>query len=168
MNKRRIIVSFLTVLVAVGLVVGATRAFFNDTETSTGNVLSAGAIDLTIDSQAHYDGMYCDIQTHKWVEESSQSSTRPELVNQDCDGSWDLKDLEQGDKFFDLADLKPGDQGENTISMHVDSNDAYMCAVIDNMKDDDNGLTEPESEVDNTGGPGERRTFTTNSLLRMG
>jgi predicted ribosomally synthesized peptide with SipW-like signal peptide len=155
-KMRRILTSLLVVGVAATAVIGATQAFFNDTETSTGNVLKAGAIDLRIDSQAHYAGLVCDIETGKWVDEDgSDNNTRPELLGQDCEGSWVLKDLVQGDRFFNLLDLKPGDEGENTISIHVDSNDAYMCAIIDNMQNDDNGLTEPESDVDSTGGIGE-------------
>jgi hypothetical protein len=42
--------------------------------------------------------------------------------------------------------LKPGDEGENTISLHVENNDAYVCAIIDNLVDDDNECTEPEAE----------------------
>lgn len=43
------IVLSLTVIAVVSIaVVGATRAFFSDTETSTGNTFTAGAIDLTL------------------------------------------------------------------------------------------------------------------------
>jgi predicted ribosomally synthesized peptide with SipW-like signal peptide len=71
-----------------------------------------------------------------------------------CGESWILSDLGPTFKFFNYADLKPGDEGENTISIHVDTNDSYVCAIIDNMEDNDLGLTEPEMEVDNDSGNG--------------
>jgi predicted ribosomally synthesized peptide with SipW-like signal peptide len=58
----RIIKSSL-LLVAVGAIVaGGTGAFFTDTETSTGNVFTAGNIDLTINhTMASYNGENCVI-----------------------------------------------------------------------------------------------------------
>jgi len=45
------------VLALVGaLVLGATGAFFSDTETSTGNTFTAGAIDLGVDNTSYYNG----------------------------------------------------------------------------------------------------------------
>ena len=44
--------------------------------------------------------------------------------------TWELKDLVPGvDKFFDLAGVLPGDSGNATISMHVESRQsgAWMC-----------------------------------------
>ncbi|RJR29628.1 hypothetical protein C4564_02050 [Candidatus Microgenomates bacterium] len=57
---KRILISLLLISVSVGAVVGITNAFFSDTETSTGNILSAGSIDLTIDHTfASYNGVDC-------------------------------------------------------------------------------------------------------------
>ncbi|MBN2094276.1 MAG: hypothetical protein JW740_02850 [Candidatus Zambryskibacteria bacterium] len=122
------------VLALVGaLVLGATGAFFSDTETSTGNTFTAGAIDLKIDSECSYnDG------------------------NPGTCGEWSLKDLDPtSDKFFDFSDIKPGDFGENTISLHVYDNDAYLCAEVSSLESLDNGQTEPEALVDNDGLEGE-------------
>jgi predicted ribosomally synthesized peptide with SipW-like signal peptide len=110
-------------VVAVGAV-GATRSFFSDTETSTGNTFTAGAIDLKIDSKATYNGAPVDGST--WAVE---------------------KDLVVGDKFFNFGDIKPGDEGKNTISMHVLNNDAYVCAAVSNLVSNDVSQTEPESEA---------------------
>lgn len=122
----------------------ATGAFFSDEETSTGNTFTAGAIDLLVDSQAHYAGLTCT--NGEWVEDEGGESTRPDLIGDECDGTWAETDLGPTFQFFTLSDLKPGDEGENTLSLHVENNDAYMCAIIDNMSDDDLGLTEPEEE----------------------
>jgi len=59
MKKILISLSIIGVVAAVAL--GITAAFFNDTETSTGNILIAGKLDLKVDSQkAQYDGMICN------------------------------------------------------------------------------------------------------------
>jgi len=144
---RKILFSLFTVGVVAIVAFATTQAFFSDTETSVGNVLSAGAIDLKIDSTAHYAGMICSVGG-VWVddEDLTSNNSRPELLGHSCVGSWELKNLVAGDTFFNLTDLKPGDSGENTISMHVINNDAYMCAIVDNMQNNDDGFTEPEQE----------------------
>ena len=154
LNYRKILLSAVMIAFAASLVFVGTQAFFSDTETSTGNTFSAGAIDLQVDSQAHYAGLYCDDGV--WVEEVAEQSTRPDLIGEECVGTWTMTDLGPTNTFFNLGDLKPGDEGENTISLHVDNNDAYVCAVINNLQDNDNGLTEPEEDFgDTTGGDGE-------------
>lgn len=120
------------VVFAGAVVMGATGAFFSDTETSTGNVFAAGAIDLQIDNESYV--MDCNVLF-------------------DCEGvlilstttSWTLTDLTV-EKFFNFFDLKPGDLGEDTISIHVGSNDAWLCAAANITADDDNSITEPELE----------------------
>lgn len=115
---------------AAALMVGGTGAFFSDTEVSSGNVFTAGAIDLKIDNTSYYNGVFNE------------------------GTSWTLADLTEIHKFFDFLDLKPGDYGEDTISIHVDTNDAYLCADVTLTSNDDNGLNEPEDIVDDTDGPG--------------
>ena len=127
--KKILLSTALILLVSGALVVGGTGAFFSDTEISTGNTFSAGAIDLKIDNTSYYNGAV------------STSTT------------WTLTDLTI-EKFFDFPDLKPGDRGEDTISLHVESNDAYLCANVKLTSNDDNGLTEPEALIDATDGPG--------------
>ena len=114
---------------AGSLALGGTGAFFSDVESSLGNTFAAGAIDLKIDNTSYYNGVF----------------------NQDT--SWELRDLTV-EKFFNFLDLKPGDFGEDTISIHVDTNDSYICADITLTSNDDNGFTEPESLVDQTDGAG--------------
>lgn len=149
---KRIILSLGAITFVAALALGATGAFFSDTETSTGNTFTAGAIDLTVDSQAHYAGLTCTGGI--WVEDVQASSTRQDLIGDPCSGTWALTDLGPTNTFFNLGDLKPGDSGENTISLHVSNNDAYACAIVDNLQDNDNGLTEPEGDDgDVTPGP---------------
>src|SRR3990167_11128440 len=133
--KKAILVGGATILAVAAIVAGATTAFFNDTETSTGNTFTAGAIDLGIDNTSYYNGVFND------------------------ETSWHLTyDMNENDEpgrlFFDFHDLKPGDWGEDTISLHVKDNDSWLCADVTLTSDDDNGLTEPEGDDgDITPGP---------------
>jgi len=148
-------------VVAVGAV-GATRSFFSDTETSTGNTFTAGAIDLKIDSTQHYNGNVCawdagltnpgTDKTGAWVWKGESQYPVPGLY---CDGSWAETDLGITNKFFNFGDIKPGDEGENTISIHVLNNDAYVCAAVSSLTDLEKGQTEPEASVDSTTGTNE-------------
>ncbi len=111
----------------VGSAMGAgTLAYFSDTETSEDNTFAAGSIDLKVDFDGYFnklpDGM-------------------PNA------GTWELDDLDEGDRFFNFADLKPGDFGEGTISLHVYTNDAWACMTVTPKKNDDMSSTEPELET---------------------
>jgi predicted ribosomally synthesized peptide with SipW-like signal peptide len=154
---QRILLSLAVVIAVGGAAVASTGAFFNDTETSTGNSFTAGAIDLKVDSTQHYDGLICrlpigqETQTgYTWQRENAQvPSTREDLVGTACSGTWLPKDLGAGiDKFFSFTDVKPGDSGENTVSLHIDNNPAWACVDIKNVHNDDNSITGPEAVVD--------------------
>lgn len=116
----------LLVIGVVGTVAyfGYTRAFFSDTETSKDNTFEAGALDLKVDNTSYYNG----------------------LLNEGT--TWQESDL-PGHFFFDFADLKPSDWGEDTISLHVNDNDAWVCMNIKLTANDDNTCTEPE-KIDDT------------------
>lgn len=147
----KILKSSAIVLVALAAVGGATYSFFSDTETSTGNTFTAGEIDLKVDSQAHYAGLICKDTgdfAYKWqLENVAVPTTRPDLDGQPCSGSWTLSDLGPKYKFFNLGDIKPGDEGENTISLHITSNPAWACIDVALTKNDDVSSTEPELAV---------------------
>ncbi|MBC7836580.1 hypothetical protein H7X87_02270 [Acetobacteraceae bacterium] len=128
--KRILLSSTLVVFALAAVYVGATGAFFSDSETSTGNTFSAGAIDLKVDNESYYNGVL------------------------NAGTTWELVDLTI-QKFFDFIDLKPGDYGEDTISLHVFTNDAYLCANVTLTSDDDNEPTEPETAVDTDTGVGQ-------------
>ncbi|MDO8486275.1 MAG: hypothetical protein Q7S77_01070 [Candidatus Staskawiczbacteria bacterium] len=129
---KKILLSVSLIVAVAAVVVGATTAFYSDTEVSRGNVLAAGAIDLGVDNHSYYNG--------KLNEETTWRI------------DYDIED-EEGRQFFNFKDLKPGDWGEDTISLHVKDNDSWLCADITLTSDDDNGLTEPEGDVDSTPGP---------------
>lgn len=130
---KKIIISLSLIVGVAALAIGGTTAFMSDTETSSGNVFAAGQIDLGIDNESYYNG-------------ALNPGTSWEL-------DFDLDDLETPRLFFNFLDLKPDDEGEDTISVHVKDNDAWACMSIDLTNRDDNGLTEPESgDGDATGG----------------
>ena len=137
---RKILLSLLTVSAVAVVAVVATGAFFSDTETSAGNTFVAGSVDLLVDNNCTYNGQPC-----------------PEPTG--IETSWDETDLGVQHKFFNFTDVKPGDQGEDTISLHVVDNDAWACLTIDNFTNDDNSCTEPEGDLldgnDTTCGPNE-------------
>ena len=117
---KKILYSLLSIGVIITIVVFASNAFFSDTETSAGNVFEAGKVDLLVDSECTYNG---------------QPST-------EC-GTWDSKDL-TSEKFFNFSDVKPGDYGENTISLKVEDNPSWLCMTINPTANDDASSTEPE------------------------
>ena len=115
---KRILFSLLLTALVFGAVIGLTSSFFSDTETSTGNTLVAGELDLKIDNESFYNG------------EPNEGT------------SWDLDNL-TNQLFFNFTDLKPDDYGEDTISLHA-KNNWWGCMEVTTTKDDDNTCTEPE------------------------
>ena len=129
----KILISGITILAAAALVIGGTFAWFSDSETSRGNLLQAGAIDLGIDNHIYYNGRLNEGTTWR--------------IDYDIDE-------EQGTRqFFNFRDVKPGDWGEDTISLHVKDNESWLCADVTLTSDDDNDCTEPENDVEGANCP---------------
>ncbi|OHB17621.1 MAG: hypothetical protein A2544_02370 [Candidatus Zambryskibacteria bacterium RIFOXYD2_FULL_43_10] len=182
---KRILLS-LGMIVFIGAVVaGATGAFFSDTETSSGNTFAAGELDLKIDSESHFNHAVCTNAGngnpgYRWIpngadptlfdtqeEYNVHNVANPDLfppVGTACSGTWAESDLVPNQpqwRFFNFGDLKPGDEGENTISLHVYDNDAWGRMLVGNVVNADNDCTEPEDEAMDEGctqGPGEGLT----------
>jgi len=109
------------VIAAVAAIaIGGTIAFFSDVETSTGNTFTAGTLDLKIDNECYYNG------------------------DPVAECTWGLSDLSTSTLFFNFTDLKPGDWGEDTVSLHVYDNDAWACVKFKNLLNNDNSCNEPE------------------------
>ena len=105
MNKR-ILLSFGMLAFVGAVVAGGTGAFFSDTETSTGNVFTAGSVSIDLQSITHdYYGDDNDIPANYF--ETGTAGTVP---------------------FFSFGDLKPGDTGEITSVLANGANDALFCA----------------------------------------
>ena len=131
---KKIFLSLLTIVAVFSLVLVGSQAFFSDTETSEGNILQAGALDLKVDNTCYYNGNAC-VDGH--------------FVNTEeaCSCTWQSDDLSEQDVLFSFRDLKPGDWEEDTLSFNVE-NDAWVCADLDLTSNLDNSITEPEDEAD--------------------
>lgn len=158
---KKIITSIGMVVFVGALVAGGTGAFFSDTETSTANTFTAGAIDLKVDSQQHYNNMVCVPNTNTtqdltdyWFQPEAgftPGANQFPATGSVCDGTWTLTDLGPTHQFFDFGDVKPGDEGENTISLHIDSNPAWACADVAITSNDDNTCVDPENSAEGVG-----------------
>jgi len=121
---KKILLSLGTISVTALLVgVSATGAFLSDTETAAGNTFTAGAIDLKVDNESYYNGAISEHTT------------------------FGPSDLDSGFLFLNFTDLKPDDEGEDTISLHVNNNDAYLCMDMSLTSNDDVSSNEPELDT---------------------
>lgn len=126
--NRRIIASLLVIGVVGATAAGTTFALFSDSEDSQQNTFAAGEIDLKIDWNESYNGEPVETQ---------------ELTD-------------NPGPIFNLTDVKPGDEGKATVSLHVGSNPAYVHFNATQTANLENGCTEPEAEVDQScGNPGQ-------------
>lgn len=126
MGRTRPIVIRLAVIAAA--LAGAFGAYSMGTFVSpTAATFTTGGIELTIDSKAFYNKLAYPKST------------------------WSAKDLKPYyDRFFDFKDVKPGDTGTTTISLHIKKASAYACLTFDDFKDSENGQNEPEKPTDPT------------------
>ncbi|MCI0532608.1 CalY family protein [bacterium] len=157
---KKIVLSISTIIFVGAIAAGLTGAYFGDTETSTGNTFTAGALDLKVDNECHY--FHYNPEHPEAIDDEGDSMfgyvdmgcpTGPR--DEEGEGNplwvteWSETDLEDGvHKFFYFGDIKPGDRGEDTISLHVYDNDAWGRFSIATSSDDDNSCTEPETDAE--------------------
>ncbi len=174
LSRRRILAGLGAVGVASAGAGLGTTAYFSDEETFGNNTLTAGELDLKLDYRATYaggpgrlaeldalypdfdveeeDGVYLlgevpDVGTFSWPEEVQERDL--------CDPELGLVDGD-GVPVFTLEDVKPGDYGEVTVSLHICDNPSWVWMFGDLTSNAESGLSEPESIVDESGGdPGE-------------
>ena len=128
---KKIYLSIASIIFAGAILVAGTNATYNNRNSSTGNTFATGIIDLKIDNESYVtndDGILVF------------SSTT----------SWTLSPL-AGKLFFNFPDIKPGDIGEDTISLHVKNNKAWACMNVKITSTPENGQTGPEDLIDPTG-----------------
>jgi predicted ribosomally synthesized peptide with SipW-like signal peptide len=129
--NRKILLSLGMIVFVAALSWGATGAFFSDSESSTGNTFTAGDIDLQIDNESYV------------TNNEGTLVASPE-------NSWSISNL-TNQLFFSFSDVKPGDIGEDTISVHVGSNDAWACMAADITATPENSLVDPETDAGDVG-----------------
>ena len=122
--RSKILMSVLVIGVAVTVMGMGFSANFSDTETSSGNRFTAGVIDLEVDC----DGDTCF---------AAQDDPLPKIFYRPEDD-----------------DIKPGMDGEVTISLHLKdgSNDADIWMQLTNLQNFGGLNPEPEQEAEDTDG----------------
>ena len=134
------VLSLGLVVTATAAVLTGTTAFMSDREVSLGNTLAAGEIDLQIDNTSYYNGVLNDGTSWSFANLDDEQGPGP-------NGEY---------FFFNFLDLKPDDEGEDTIGLEVNTNPAWACMQVSVSDFDDNDCNEPEaSDGDTTCGPGE-------------
>ncbi|MFA4831277.1 MAG: TasA family protein [Patescibacteria group bacterium] len=141
---KKILVSLSIIGAVAAIAIGGTVAYFTDTETSAGNTFTAGILDLTVDNTCYYNKL-ADGDPNCPTVVDSEDTTQ---VDESIVTSWEPTDLGAKHKFFYFTDVKPGDFGEDTISLHVDNNDAWVRLVIRDVTDLDNSCNEPEMSAE--------------------
>jgi hypothetical protein len=131
---KKIIMSLVVIAVVASLAaVGASGAFLSDDESTGTNVMTAGTLDLMV-----------DVNSDWW--RVVPPDTAPVSM-----GSIDIAETDlDGELFFNWDDVKPGDWGEATISVHVNGNDAWLKMVVTLVGNEENLCNEPEADADTT------------------
>ncbi len=152
-----------------------TTAYFSDSESFEDNTLEAGTLDLKLDYKSTYmggsgrldhvqamgypdaeylgDGRYLlgqaptpeeEIEWENLVQSSEFDFCSPEADEY----------LVNGDEIpvFTLDDIKPGDTGEVTISLHICDNPAWVTMQGEILENLENGMNEPEMEAPDLNG----------------
>jgi predicted ribosomally synthesized peptide with SipW-like signal peptide len=111
-----------------------TSAYFSDRESFENNTLTAGSLDLRVVYEASYDS--------------------DGAVQNQAGSAMGTQDGEPAGMFYELDDVKPGDSGHVEFCFEIVDNPSYVWACGD-ISETENGLTEPEADVDSTPDTGE-------------
>lgn len=122
------------IVFVAALAAGATGAFFSDTETSTGNVFTAGSVTLSLANPIHtYTG-------------GGVAPDQPTFTNNGV--------------TFALEDLKPLDSGNVAYDLTNQANPAYVCArVVETGNAENTHLPQEITAGDTSAGAGELQNF---------
>ena len=180
LSRRKVLAGLGAVGVASAGAGLGTTAYFNDTESFTNNTLTAGELDLKLDYKSTYlggPGRLDDIVGMGYPDAEYLEDGRYLLDQAPSPADMQAwEDLVQGEEFdfcspeadeflvngdgipiFTLDDVKPGDSGEVTISIHICDNPAYLYLAGELTENAENGQSEPElaAEGEDTDGIGE-------------
>ncbi len=139
MSDRKIDLSRRKILAGLGTIGAAsagaglgTSAYFTDEESFTGNRLEAGELNLVVDYATSVDQGSASVQSNTTGSGSVDgSAVQAEYV---------------------INDVKPGDSGKLVFCPKVVDNPAWLFAGSDGAVDYENGQTDPEGDVDASGG----------------
>ncbi|WP_336000349.1 vWA domain-containing protein [Halorientalis halophila] len=167
LSRRRVLAGLGTAgLASAGAGLG-TSALFSDTESFENNTLTAGTLDLKVDWQQIYAGpteqpefvnAHPDhdgdgeqsLQVQDGVVRYSDESRNivDHLTCQNLSGDYEENFGDQAN-LVSLSDVKPGDEGEITFSLHLCDNPGYIWLTADDFSQSGGATTEPEeAELD--------------------
>lgn len=127
---KKILISVMTLVLVVGMVGAGAFAYFNDTETSSGNTFTAGILDLGPGS------FFVDGETGYYSPNTHSTMN----VIPGGNGA-------NGKVVF--SNIKPGDSGKIWWSVkNIGTIPGFLNLYINRSVDSDNGITEPEDMVD--------------------
>ncbi|MFC7046699.1 multicopper oxidase family protein [Halobacteriaceae archaeon GCM10025711] len=156
-----------------------TMAFFSDTEEFDGNELVAGELDLKVDWQQRYygpdgwvnvnafpdengDDVQDDVRTREEIAQAEYGKSLADLTDSERQAVEDAFRAQFADvpdqspaPLIDISDVKPGDKGEVTFSLHLFDNPGYIQMVGDLTENLENGVTEPELSDEDEDDPGD-------------
>jgi len=176
LSRRRVLAGLGAVGIASAGTGLGTSAFFSDEEEFADNTLQAGTLDLKLDYKATYlggPGRLDAVRGMGYPEaeellEDEESTGRYLLAQAPSPADMqEWEDLVQGEQFdfcspeadqylangdgipmFTLSDVKPGDSGEVTVSIHICDNPGYLRMVGELTGNDENEQTEPEVDAE--------------------
>lgn len=147
--SRRKVLGSMGAIGAAGALGGAgTMAFYNDPENFEKNVFQAGEMDLKVDWQESYNGKKIEAlpdtdddgkQDPKTPTKRKYLGDMPEALDSDL-----RTKKYKGEPLINLLDVKPGDWGEVTFSLHVFGNPAWVWMNAQLRGAWENGTPEPE------------------------
>jgi Ca-activated chloride channel family protein len=180
LSRRKVLAGLGAVGVASAGAGLGTTAYFNDTESFNNNTLTAGELDLKLDYKSTYlggPGRLEDIEAMGYLDAEDLGDGRYLLDQAPSPADMQAwEDLVTGEEFdfcspeadeflvngdgipvFTLDDVKPGDSGEVTISIHICDNPAFLYLAGELTENAENGQSEPElnAEGEDTDGVGE-------------
>ncbi|MFB6108029.1 MAG: TasA family protein [Haloplanus sp.] len=188
LSRRKLLGGIGTISIASACAGLGTTAYFSDQETFSNNALTAGELDLKVDWQQTYNGDPVNAFPDGDGDDVQDTiRTRLAIANDPSGPLGDadvasLDELSAADRnvvenafraqfadvpddrtapLIELDDVKPGDEGEVTFSLHLFDNPGYVWVGSSVQTNAENGFTEPElddlDEVDSRATPPEAR-----------
>lgn len=144
LSRRKALVGLATIGAAGAGAGLGTSAYFNDEESFDGNSVTAGELDLFVAYEYTAD------------QDGAESENLGEPTSGIVQGDTLLEGEAEAPVSYRLADLKPGDSGTLEYCPRIVDNPAWLWVNVTDVAQFENGQTEPEAEVDDSGGdPGE-------------
>jgi predicted ribosomally synthesized peptide with SipW-like signal peptide len=107
---KKILLSLLTVALVSSSAVGATQAYFSDTETSTGNTFAAGSLDLAVDENN-------GLNTVKFTVANMRPGNQPKAT-------YTLNNVGSLNGYLDLENISVSSNENGCLEPETDAGDA--------------------------------------------